>query len=340
MLLSLLLSLFFTTVEAQTYTPIPSQYSDVIQQQVEVAIDPDTPTPNSSVTVTLSAYGTDLNAATINWTLNGKSVQGGIGDKTYTLTTGNAGQTSKLVANIIPTDGLPITKTISITPENLDLLWQAQSYTPPFYQGKALFPPQGTLTLVAMPGFVSSGGTQISAKNLIYKWTKDDTVLGSLSGYGKNTLTLTGSVISKPMLIEVDAQSQDGSLKASREIEVAPSDVQALLYPTDPLYGTLFNKSISSFFNLNGKEISFEAFPYYFSGYSRSNSSLSYTWQMNSTQINVPSTQDNMTFRNDGNSTGNSTVALAISEIDKILQNTSTNFTINFGQPAKNFFGL
>ncbi len=86
-----------------------------------------------------------------------------------------------------------VTKDIPITPEDLDIIWQANSYVPPFYEGKALFPPVGTVSFVAMPGFIDSNGNPVNPKKLIYTWSQDTTVLGDKSGYGKNVLTVQGT---------------------------------------------------------------------------------------------------------------------------------------------------
>ena len=340
MILSFLLGIFFTVANAQTDESILNAIPDVIQEQVDISLDPQVPPPNSPVTITLGSYGNNLDAASIKWSLNGKVIQTGTGDKVLKMTTGNAGEISKIVVSLIPNDGPPFSQTVTIVPENLDLLWQSDGYVPPFYQGKALYPSQGKITFLAMPDFIAPDGTSIPAKNLIYKWTKDNTVLGSLSGYGQNTLDLTGEAIMGSVQVQVDVQNQDGSLHASKVIEVGPSDTEALIYQTNSLLGVLFNKAVLADFNLNGKEGTFEAYPYFFSTNTRNNPSLSYNWGMNNSSINVPSTQDNMTFRNDNGSTGNSIVSVNISTVGKILQSASKSFNLNFGQSSKNFFNF
>ncbi len=341
MILSFLLGIIFTVAHAQsTDASILNTYSDLIQEKVNVTIDPQNPAPRTPATITLDSYGNNLDAALIKWTINGKVVQTGTGDKVLKVITGNAGQVSNIVLSIIPNDGPPFSQTITLIPENLDLIWHSDGYTPPLYKGKALYPSEGTVTFIAIPEFIASDGTSIPSKDLIYTWTKDDTVLGDLSGYGRNTLTIKGDAISSPIVMQVDVQNQDGSFQASKAIELDTSNTQALIYQSNPLYGILFNKAVPQSFNLGEKEVSFEAYPYFFSATNRNDPTLSYSWSMNNTSVNIPSTQDNLTFRNDNNSSGNSSVSVNISTNDKILQSASENFNLTFGQAVKNFFGF
>ena len=237
---------------------LPAQYPDVIQEQIDINQVPDIGEPYGPMTVSIDAYGTDLNAANISWSLNGKKVQSGFGIKSLSFTLGARGQVSTVSININPLNGLPIQKTVRITPEDVDLLWQANSYTPPFYKGKALYPPQGTITFVAVPEFVVNGKS-IDSHNLIYKWIKDTTVLGDQSGYGKSSITVSGSVIAKPTNMQVDVSTVDGNVLGRQLLTVSPDDTEALIYENNPLYGVLFNKAITDTFTLNTQEVQFEA---------------------------------------------------------------------------------
>ena len=95
MILSFLLGIIFTVAHAQsTDASILNTYSDLIQEKVNVTIDPQNPAPRTPATITLDSYGNNLDAALIKWTINGKVVQTGTGDKVLKVITGNAGQVS------------------------------------------------------------------------------------------------------------------------------------------------------------------------------------------------------------------------------------------------------
>ena len=328
----------FALAQSDANSSFPSQFPDLIQEQIEVTQTPDIGEPFGPMTVSIDAYGTDLNAAEVDWSLNGKKIHGGIGDKSLSFTLGARGQASIVKVTIQPSNGLPITKTVSITPEDVDLLWQSDSYTPPFYQGKALFPPQGTITFLAIPEFVVNG-KHIDPKNLVYKWLQDTTVLGNQSGYGKNSITVNGSVVARGTDIQVDVSTTDGSYVARQLLTVNPNDPQVFMYENNPLYGILFNRAVQNTFTLNKEEVQFEAYPYFFSTRSRASADLSYNWLMNGDTINVPPSQHSMLFRNVANQTGTSRVSLLVTSATKILQNATNNFAVTFNQVTKNFFG-
>lgn len=316
---------------------LPAQYPDEIQEQIDVNEVPDVSEPYGPMTVSVDAYGTDLDSAQISWSLNGKKVQSGIGDKSLSFTMGARGQTSKVDITITPLNGLPVTQSASITPEDVDLLWQSNSYTPPFYKGKALFPPQGTVTFLALPEFVINGKS-IDPKTLVYKWTQDTTVLGDQSGYGRNTLTIDGSVVSRSTEMQVDVSTLDGTVLGRQILTVTPEDTEALIYENNPLYGVLFNKAITGTYTLNAQQVQFEAYPYFFTAPTRALADLSYNWEMNDAPINVPTSQHSMLFRNTTNQAGNTSVSLLITSATKILQNATAAFAVNFNQVTKNFF--
>src|SRR3990167_10337236 len=85
---------------------------------------------------------------------------------------------------------LPI---LHLQAEEVDLLWQGNSYVPPFYEGRTLWSSQSRITFLAIPHGAGIG----NPANLTYKWTKNGTVLGNINGVGKNTLSFIDSILSK-----------------------------------------------------------------------------------------------------------------------------------------------
>src|SRR3989344_2819964 len=82
--------------------------------------------------------------------------------------------------------------------QSVDILWQGEVYTPPFYQGKTFWSKQSRIPLVAIPQSLGNPA------NLTYKWTKNGTVLGNVNGVGKNSIYFVDSILSKGKTIEVE----------------------------------------------------------------------------------------------------------------------------------------
>ncbi|OHA96350.1 MAG: hypothetical protein A3D49_00450 [Candidatus Zambryskibacteria bacterium RIFCSPHIGHO2_02_FULL_43_37] len=120
--------------------------------------------------------------------------------------------------------------------QSVDILWQGTGYIPPFYEGKMLWAKQSVITLVAIPQGLGNPA------NLNYKWTRNGTVLGNVSGIGKNSLTFMDAVFSKPYTIKVEIVDGNEETRAEATQVIAARDPLLLVYENHPLYGYLFNK--------------------------------------------------------------------------------------------------
>jgi hypothetical protein len=307
-----------------------SQIAQNFDVSIGLSINPDNPRPNQYVTATIESYATDLNAAKTIWKVNGKTIQSGIGIKSAGFNVGDTNTSTELEVDIITAEGEFSKKTMSINPTSLDMIWQASGYTPPFYKGKNLFSYQDLIQFVAVPHITGDDGKEIPAENLIYTWTRNGTVMGDFGGYGRNTYTVLGSIISRQLDIKVQAATTDGTKIAVSETVVRPIDPQVIFYRDDPLYGIIFERALTGIVDLNKtKEVSVVASPYYFGTSDPAGGSLSYTWSLNGGKIY--GTGPSMTFRRpEGGVFGVSSISLSISNLTKELQEAAANLSFNF----------
>jgi len=182
-------------------------------EDISAVITPESPGPNQNVAVQIESFNFDLNKATISWYVNDKLLQSGVGITTFQFTSGALGKTTKLT--IIANDGKNrITKNLTFYPAEVNIVWEADSYTPPFYKGKAMYPNQGDIKIVALPNFIDKNGASLSPTKLAYTWKKDGTTLGSQSGYDKQAIVVPGGIMSRPFSVEVSVSSADGTIQA------------------------------------------------------------------------------------------------------------------------------
>jgi hypothetical protein len=317
---------FSLTATAQT----PQEIIDGIQNNIQVSINPQYPKAGDSVAIHLQSYSTPLDQATISWIVGGKVISKGYGLADFSVNAGRIGSKSTVTAKIVTTTGALVTKVITIQPADIDLLWRASSYTPPFYQGKALYPHQGLITFIAVPNVSADKSVAKTIGSYIYTWKKDGDVLGDFSGYGKNTFSLRGTIISRPFTMEVNVSSTDGTPLGSASVTIDPQSPQIALYENDPLLGVLYNKNLSNF-TMQNNELSVTATPFYFNTGSEP-VSLQYKWTMNGKSISSQSDPSTLTLRNTTGSGGSSTIGLQISNTLKTLQSASDSMTVTFGQ--------
>ncbi len=300
-----------------------SSFSD----ELGVEIIPKYPKPNQKVYVNLTLYTGDLNSAEISWYKNGELVSKGTGQTNFSFEMGESGESTSIEVRVSLLAGPSFSKTFSLNPASVDLVWESNSYVPPFYKGKALHPMQGTLKIVAMPEFIKSG-SKIPASNLIYEWSNATESYQSQSGYGKNVLVLNGAFLGTRERVEVLVRDPGGTLVATNAITISPIEPKVVFYENSPLYGHIFDSALKNTFSLTGEEVQVIAAPFYFS--SEASQNLKYSWRLNGTRVDDLSGSRSAIFRKPEEGSGRSNISLSIENLNHILQQGSANLSIEF----------
>lgn len=317
-----------TKKREELFAPNPAEISaQTLLKYLNVKVSPENPAPFETIRVTIESYISDLDKAKINWSLNGKIVDSGTGKRVFTFTNGPSGKTTRLNVTITTNSGERISRDFSWNPVALTILWQANTYTPPFYRGKALLTPQASVRVVAIPDS-SSGSNALSGGNFAYVWQKDGSTVTNASGYGKNLFSFLGPKPYDKISVSVLASSVDDAVKSEKRINVPVTQPFILFYESTPLLGVWYNRPMSSSFTLAKKEFTLSAEPYFFSNEDSDAPILKYDWTLNGGQIqNYGNT---ITLRNDTGQEGNSTVSLNMSGIKKIFQTASQSLRVQF----------
>lgn len=333
-----LLSLQNTATAQTTTTTVPDNaYNQIPETPINIDISPENPGPNQYVSVYITSYGTDLNGANIIWRINGQTRKSGTGERNFSFTTGNVDSTTRLEIEIETVEGEFITKNIAIKPAGVDLVWQTDGFVPPFYKGKTMFSHQNKISFIALPHLTASNGVEISPSNLIYKWTRNGTVVEQSSGYGKNVFYMTGSIISRPVDIQVEVTSPNSTSVGSARAFVEPIEPSVIFYRKNPLYGVEFQKALTSTVDLSdSREITIVGVPLFFGVTNAFSSELSYKWLINGSQIDGDYSQNTRVFRQVEGTKGVSKISLQIEDSNKILQSASSNFSLMFGSGNTN----
>src|ERR1039458_7610013 len=247
------LFLSFSLVHAQAPTSIDG---------IDITITPPNPIPGKNVEINLQDYFSDISVANITWMVNGKKVTSGIGKNDINLTAPALGKESDVTIIIQRAARKTIRKSVVIKSGSVDLVWESQGYAPPLYGGKQDFAYEDSLKIVAMPHLADSSGVLIDPSILVYNWKQDSTVLQDKSGYGKQSITITGSVIPRSTTVNVDVSTRDGSRTASGVITLQAGNPSVVFYKDDPLYGVLYNIALSSQAVFSNQEITLLAAPF------------------------------------------------------------------------------
>jgi len=299
---------------------------------LDMSASPVNPEPLQNITITLNSYSFDLDRAQVTWLVNGQIKKTEIGLKEFTVQAGKNGQKTTVGVRVETTEFGLIEKEISLTPSLVDLIYESLSYVPPFYKGRALNPNQGVVLVTAIPELIDSAGNKLLTQNIIYSWKKDGKVQGSSSGLGKNIFVFSGTVPIRDSLIEVTASSLDGSVTASKQINITNiKSAQVIFYEDSPIYGIMFNRAITNTVRMLSDEFKVKAFPYFMSvGYSQS-PDLNYKWGINGNPSeNLEEDKGAMVFRIENPGTGMASIDLKVESISRIFQFGQNSFNISF----------
>ena len=298
-----------------------------IANPVSIVMTPTNPGPGDTITLSAESSSFDVNSAVLTWTANGSVVTKGTGQKTITLSAGALGKKTTIgLSASVPSLGT-FTDSLVINPAVVDLIWEAQTSVPPFYQGKALLGWGGTYKVVAVPE-VYENGAAVDPSKLIYTWSKNYSVDASESGYGKNVYQSDGSInyTRGGDTIGVTVATSDGAATAQGSITVSPVSSSILLYLDDPLYGVLYNQSLAQT-TLSGSSVSFRAEPLFFSDLSSAIGSLS--WTMNGSAVSDFAGNPSLTLVRQDKTAGTSVIEASLNNPYALLQGAQESVTIN-----------
>jgi len=298
-----------------------------------VKIDPKFPKPNQEFSVKIESYVTDLNLAETYWFKNGTLVEKGFGLNSFIFKTGGLGSSNKIDIQVKTSNKGTLTKTIEITPAEVDLFWEANSSVPPLYKGKALSSYQSDIKVVAIPNFVDSKGYFLNSKDLIYRWKKDMRIIADSSGIGRNVLVLKDNKIPNNQIISVEVETKDGKVLAAENLNIVYSRPEIIFYEKNPLLGSVYSKALENSFVLSNDESSIVAQPFFFSKDDIVNGNLVYKWVIDKKEIEEAQGDNIMTLTRPENGSGSVYLNLGITNFNRIMQFASTQLKINFGEP-------
>lgn len=272
--------------------------------------------PESQVTVTVSSSVIDLGGADIAWSIDGQPISGGMGLTSTKVTVGALGEQTHVTA-LISFLGAIYRNDIILTPSIMDVLWEAQTATPPFFHGKALPSHMSAIKTLAIPFFGTSSNDTMPS----YNWKKDRTIsLGT--GVGNSSVQVLGAWQNASIPISVDAQQGDQSISQSLKI---PSFIpSAYFYEISPSQGTLTQSALPFRYEKDSPELVLLAVPYGVANSARNRSRVQYDWLSNDTNIQsgfgINLERIRLSRINNPNTTGSLTIAFSAQNAIDVMQ--------------------
>jgi len=302
-----------------------------VNATITLSMSPQNPTPGDTVHLKVTGGSlVDLQDSTITWFQNGKNISKGVGNTDLDIKAGALGQEINIVVQVTPPGGISSTQTLSIIPTHIDLLIDSDSYTPPFYRGRAL-PSAGTrLRMQALTYFKRPNGSLIPPSSIIYTWSQNGQIAGSLSGLGHQTVTLPSPVLYSTDVIKVDAASTDGTLHGSASITLSSVQPLITLYEDHPLFGLMYHQMMGDQTSIPDSEMTFAAVLYFAQIKGPTDPRLQYTWKVNGAVVPSNAVRPDEITINADKSKGDANIGLSISHTTNFFMSPRGTWDVTF----------
>lgn len=308
------------------------------ENAVSISLSPQYPPPQSTARLTLRSSLYDLDSSSVTWTVNGTEVARGDAVTSIDVKTGPLGSKTEVRADVTVADGTA-SAAMTVVPTSVDLLWESDSYIPPFYDGRALPSAGSRVRLVALTHFVRPGGGEVPADQIVFTWTRDSEVLGDLSGRGKSSITVDGPTLFGTETIVVEAASVDGSTAGQALLRIPDTEPRLTLYEDHPLFGVLYHQALGATTFVPKNEMSFIAIPYFASAAS-GDTGLQYEWQVNQSPVATNAAHSNEITVNAASSTGlMALINLSLTHASNYFLSVAGSWSVTFNKNGAGSFG-
>jgi len=296
-----------------------------------ISVNPQYPSPYSQATVSLLPGSVDLTNAIITATVGGKEIYKGSA-RPFSIQLGKAGSVTSVKVSV-SSRGSVSTQTISIQPQDVVLIAEPISSSPPLYPGKSLVPLDGSVRVVAMANLKSANGESPRPSSYSYSWTVDGMQIANSSGVGKSTIIVASPLQYRVRDVSVAVMSSDGSQVGGAELSLTSMEPSVRIYENDSLLGIRYDRALSGSYSINNTEATLYAAPF---SLPTTKGTPTIQWFLNGDTVQ---TGNLITLRPAGSGRGNASLSLVISTGN--YERTTANLSILFGEkPSTNFFGL
>jgi hypothetical protein len=292
-----------------------------------LSTNPENPAPGSRVQITASVLGGTNYANDLVWTVDGMTATEGVGTNALTITTPTLGNAVEVIATAVDAGTIVASGTLVIRPSEVTIEWEGDGATIPFSHVRPLLTGHGSIKAQAIATLITSRGTRVADKDVLYVWKVNGKIVSGSSGYGRNTLSAAPTFFNDRFFVSVSAQSRDTSLKAESSVVIFPHPAQVVVYETSPLGGLLDTNAITGVYPFEHDEVSFMAFPLNTSN----DEQHDLAWSINKEPVQTDSGDSRrVVFKKTAAGHGQYTVGVTYSSTNNFLDRAVQSFLLNF----------
>ncbi|MFA6278992.1 MAG: hypothetical protein WCS97_02570 [Candidatus Paceibacterota bacterium] len=297
-----------------------------------VTVDPQYPAPQSQAALSAVSSTLDLTGATMVVLVAGKEIYRG-NVQPIAIPLGKAGSVTAVVVTMLA-GGTSYSQTLSIQPQDVVLIAEPISSSPPLYPGKSLVPLEGDVRVVAMASLRDAKGKVVDPSTYSYAWTVDGAQIARASGIGKDTILVASPLQYRSRSVSVAVAGPGGSLVGGAALSLTPSEPLVRIYENDPLLGIRYERALPGSYSITDTEKTLYAAPFSFP---TTGGVPFLEWFLNGS---TAQTGSSITLRPTGSGEGSASLSLTASAGESAR--ATTDLSLSFGAAAGgfNFFGL
>lgn len=210
----------------------------------------------------------------------------------------------------------------------VDLVWEADAYVPPTYQGHTKAALNNRLKVVALAHFLDTKNKPLDPKTLDYQWVKDGQALTGVSGIGKHTIMFN---LEGQSTLGVVVKIPNTDVRQAATTVIRPVDPEIILYEEDSLFGINYTKAVTGDYQLAQPEITLRAEPFNFNRSAVLGKRLQYDWQLNNQKIITdPAEQSILHIKQPTEGSGTNQLTVIAKNLSQILQTATAKLNISF----------
>lgn len=280
--------------------------------RIIISITPDSPLPGSIVRLSAAGGMTDLEHSDITWYADKEAIAEGFGLTEASISVGSLGSEVDVVVIAQSSDGTSATGEAFISPAEVAIVWESDSYTPPFYKGRAL-PSAGTkIRMQAVARLILPDGSSVPESDIIYTWRRNGSVIQTASGRGRSFAIFPAPALFGKDSFGVETVSADGTRSGKADVTISSVEPVLALYENHPLFGILYSDAFGQMTSVRDPEMTFAAVPYFAQANSADDPQLVYGWRVNGQQIPADYSRPSEITISGGASGGGADISLSL----------------------------
>lgn len=299
-----------------------------LERPLDMSMAPEYPAAGEEVRLSVKSYGINLERSTIVWYADGKEFARNATETS--VMAGKLGSSKEITVVAEEPDGLIGSGSARIRPAEVDLLWESDSYAPPYFQGRTLAGSGARIRAQAIARFVRADGTTIAAGDVIYSWYRGSTRFAN--GRGRSSVEFAGPALFSNETIVVIAESVDGSYRGRASVRIDGVDPTIELYENHPLFGVLYHRALTGSVSTAENEQRVTAVPYFAHVTSSHDPNLLYQWTVGGLRLKPDADEPQTLTITSNGYTGPARIELSLTSTSDLFLKAQSTWELVFSE--------